>query len=193
MTSRRLLLFISSLVLVLSFASTTQASTITLTPSSPGMMGGTCVGNEPACVYAAFLLVNNGSLVLYYKSNVGGVDEGSFADDYDTLFANSTTDPSDATISWLGLGTITCPACYLVIKDGSGHTPDYYFYDLSTWNGIDTLALEGFWPNGGAISHVSIWGAETSALQPVPEPGTLLLLGTGLLLVARRMRRHPVA
>lgn len=192
---KKLLLFISPLILVLSFAATAQASTIALTPSSPGVIGGVCVGNEPACVYTAFGLLDNGSLVLYYKGDLGNADQGSFEAYYDTLFTSTPTDPSNATITWVGTAPnfITCPACYLVIKDGIGHTPPYYFYNLSTWNGMDTIELTGFWPNGGAISHVSIWGVAESQLQLVPEPASLILLGMGLVLVAGRLRRRLVA
>ena len=53
------------------------------------------------------------------------------------------------------------------------------------WNSIDTLDLTGFWQNQGAISHVTIFGGST----PVPEPATMLLLGTGLVGLAATARR----
>ncbi|MBA3590458.1 PEP-CTERM sorting domain-containing protein [Methylibium sp.] len=48
--------------------------------------------------------------------------------------------------------------------------------------------MTGFWPNGGAISHVSIWGREADST--VPEPGTLALVGLalGAVGVLRRKR-----
>jgi hypothetical protein len=44
------------------------------------------------------------------------------------------------------------------------------------WDGMEILELTGFWPNQGAISHVSLYGNR----QSVPEPATMLLLGTGI-------------
>lgn len=138
---------------------------------------------EPGCVYDAFGLTNDGSLNLLYKVDVG--DEaspattysGTFATSYTTTFLNTALDPSGATIEHIaGELAISCPSCYLAIKDGN-HNPSYYFYDLSTWNGTETINLSGFWANGGAISHISIWGTSTSG---VPEPSSLLLLGSGL-------------
>lgn len=43
-------------------------------------------------------------------------------------------------------------------------------------NGQETISIENFWPLGGAIYHVSVYGVSA----PVPEPATMLLFGTGL-------------
>lgn len=138
---------------------------------------------EPGCVYNAFGLPNDGSLNLLYKADVGTVtapatvESGVFTTSYATTFLSTPLDPSGATITHVaGTDAISCPSCYLAIKDGS-QNPSYYFYDLSAWNGTEAINLSGFWPQQGAISHVSIWGTSTVG---VPEPSSLLLLGSGL-------------
>ena len=119
----------------------------------------------------------------YYKQNVGGGEEGSFAGSYSTTFDNTPTDPQDATITYVpGTTALTCPECFLLIKDGN-QDPIWYIFDIGdTWNGTDTITLTGFWPNQGAISHVSLLGAPGQ----VPEPGPLALLAIGLLAVGMR-------
>lgn len=75
----------------------------------------------------------------------------------------------------------------LLVKQGS--QPEYAYY----WEGID-LNIEGFFtsfnidPADGDFSHFS--GLARFSETPVPEPGTLALLGLGLLglgVVRRRM------
>jgi hypothetical protein len=125
-----------------------------------------------------------GTLNLLYKSDVGGTDSGAFANSYDTSFLNTPTDPSDALILYLGSTYMDCSACYLVVKDGN-QTPAQYFFDISSWNGIDSIQLTGFWAGNGAISNVAIWGQATQ----VPEPATLLLFGTAVGFVSLKRRR----
>jgi hypothetical protein len=169
-------------------------ATIVLTPSTPGVIPGTggmgpsnC---EPGCVNTIF---GTSGLSLLYKSDfltLGfGIDSGTYASSYTTWFSDTIFDPSDARISYDGGADIDCPSCYLAVKDGN-QSPGYYFYDLSAWNGRETLSLQNFWPGKGAISHVAIWGrVTTTPPTSVPEPSTLALFGLGLLAVGLVRRR----
>lgn len=163
-----------------------QAQALLLTPSTSGVIAGAAYGPtncEPGCVEKVF---DAEKLTLLYKAEAGTTvyEEGLFAPFYKTEFLNSPTDPSGAQITNSLVAWITCVECYLAIKDGN-QSPGYYFYDLSGWNGKETITLADFWPKQGAISHVSIWGDR----QSVPEPGTLSLLGAGLLVAAFGTRR----
>ena len=184
----------------------TSQADIIITPATPGIILGTSLNPvagpsncEPACVYNAFGLTNDGSLSLLYKADFNEAPDetdtplaptytGTFAGSYTTTFSPALEDPTDALIEFiLGSSAIGCPSCYLAIKDGN-NLPRYYFFDLSAWNGTETLDLRNFWGSGpGAISHVSIWGLATST--SVPEPGTMGLLGLGLLSIAAVRRR----
>jgi hypothetical protein len=143
---------------------------------------------EPGCVDTIF---GTSGLSLLYKSNedgdLVGSDSGTYAGSYSTWFYNDIGDPGDALLFYTGGAQIGCPSCYLAIKDGN-QTPAYYFYNLSAWNGSETLSLQDFWPGKGAISHISIWGRSTPT--SVPEPSTMALLGLGLLAVAFTQRRR---
>jgi len=66
------------------------------------------------------------------------------------------------------------------VKDGN-QVPIWYVYNLSdSWDGVMDLNLTGFWPNQGAISHVSIFGT----FDNVPGPAPLILMSIGLLVIS---------
>jgi len=72
-------------------------------------------------------------------------------------------------------------------KFGTGNQPDEWF--VFSVADLDPSVSSGDWAffnlgrRGGGLSHVNLYG-----IQTVPEPGTLLLLATGLFLIAWRRK-----
>ncbi len=169
-----------------------QAQALVITPTTiDGVLctdGVDCwSGSVPNNPDADSVMTETGAsdLVSLYKANVGDpvVEEGAFSSSYETTFGADPLDPEDAFINYVSGPIISCPDCFLVVKDGN-QDPIWYIFDLGSWAG-DFIDILGFWPNQGAISHVEIYG---NSAANVPEPGMVGLLAIGLIgvVVARR-------
>jgi hypothetical protein len=175
-----------SLILVLIYA--VSAHALLLTPGDwDDQFYHDLKGNDEGQNAIGIFLAGEGITDLAYKQNVGGAEEGPLASYYTTIFYNSPTDPAEATITWDG--GMSLFGGYLLVKDGN-QTPAWYLFDLGTrgWNGEEIIKLKNFWPDQGAISHVSLYSGESAA--PVPEPTTMLLIGTGIAGLAATGRRR---
>ena len=160
----------------------TQAHALSITPSTGALLTGDQTSQHVIDTVIASTLAFAGAEELY-KQDVDGPEVGSLAGSYQTFFSNTPSDPSDALIEYVG-GPLVGSIAFLLVKDGK-HSPAWYLFNLTDlgWNGTDDLVLSAFWPDKGAISHVTLYGTA------VPEPATMLLLGFGLLALAGLGRR----
>ena len=176
-------------------AITSQAQALLITPTT--IDGALCTsttcwsGDVPNNPNAAEVSTITGvaDLVSLYKAEVPSalgdpiVEEGPFASSYDTTFGTDPIDPNNALIEYVSGAAISCPECFLLVKDGN-NSPTWYIFDIGSWDGLADIDIRDFWTDRGAISHVTIFGNSSN----VAEPGMAALLSIGLLgmVVARR-------
>lgn len=170
------------LAVMMVFAMSSAAQALLLTPGDEVDSGIQTSQSE----IDTYLFNTYGLTSFLYKAE--GSESGAFADDYTTVF-DPPGDPEDALVTWDGPDFITDPS-YLLVKDGN-QDPAWYLFDISSWDGMEELDLQNFWPIQGAISHVSIYGGgEPPPNGEIPEPATMLLFGAGLAGLAGVRRRR---
>ncbi|MFT6840000.1 MAG: hypothetical protein ACJAWK_000760 [Candidatus Azotimanducaceae bacterium] len=132
---------------------TTGNATIFLAPA--GAVDSGNENNMPSILAAISVWV--GTDTEAYKDDEGGSESGVAQGWYSTTY---NSDLSGAEIVWAGVsGSYISGASYLLVKDGK-RKPAWYLFDISNWDGMETISLLGFWPKKGSISHVSILNAE---------------------------------
>jgi len=170
--------------LALALTATSARADIALSPSVGSCGDPLCLvvtGTNPSTAAINAFITSTYGVDELYKQNAGGGEEGEFAGDYTTTF-NSSSDPSGGSIVWNGPGSgfINSNRVYVLVKDGN-HTPAWYLFNISGWDGQEKITLSDFWPAGGSISHVSIYGT--------PDGGSVVMLLGGALVCLETLRR----
>jgi hypothetical protein len=160
---------------VLAIAATAfNAHALLITPSTTPQWSGDDNSNLTNAQISA--IVGNDTTEVY-KKDVGGSESSGFGfgSSYETTFLNSAHDPSGALIEYTG-GPTFGGNVYLYVKDGN-QSPAFYIFDITSWDRMEDLVLQDFWPQQGAISHIAIYDAPPT----VPDGGaTLALFGLAL-------------
>jgi hypothetical protein len=129
------------------------AVTLNLTPSIAISSGPE--NNTPAILIAISGWL--GTATETYKDDEGGSESGSAKGWYSTTY---NQDLSGAEIVWdAAINAYITEPSYLLVKGGK-QEPAWYLFDISSWDGMATISLSGFWPGKGSISHIAIYNGQ---------------------------------
>lgn len=164
--------------------STSGALALTITSSTATFSTGN--GAAPSSINPG------GATIQYFANGAFSYDDGgAFDASYDITWSDAIGIffPQDATITYVNPPALTLDPIYLLVA-GSSTNPDWKVYDLSAWNGTETISINNpFGPNK-AIDYLKIYMGNQTTTTGVPDGGTTaLMLGSILLgmgMIARR-------
>ena len=112
--------------------------------------------------------------------------------DCDNIYGFTFSSTAGTSGNWSFTGVAT-EEYALGIKDGAD--PHWAVFLLSHTDTTGSVFYSGTWGiQNGSLSHFAIYdradGGGTDSQDPIPEPGSLLLLGSGLTFVANRFRKR---
>ena len=197
----------STAVMFLLFAGSADATPLTC-PTSGSFNRQVTVNDAIGCQFAGPVTGTPGA------SDVGALFGGTWTGE-GILHGDGTNDWLSADVTAGSWGTLPVsgtwgidPAFWTTYQrailtfhlGNGGGDPDWFFFEIGSNQTSGTFNVVKLSGVGGGFSNVALWGFGTTTLEecttcsvPVPEPGTLVMLGLGLTGIATVLRRRHSA
>jgi hypothetical protein len=173
--------------LLMGLGSTLQAITLNSANSIHWFNFASNPTDDQIAAAAGVSLATLGPLI-YKAAPDGGTptadESGLVAANYGTFFAPAAG-TGNVSVTWTG--GLVADATYFLAKDGDEGS---YLWNISAWNGIDTIELTSPFSEGKKFSHIEFFGGTAPG---VPDGGSsAFMLGAVLLGLMAFIRRRAV-